>query len=388
MRAKRLSDEGVAKLAIKSKRYAVPDPELRGHYVRVAPTGVKSFWVVTRDKSGKQKWVRLGDTGDLGIEGARDRAMTQLRLIRNSTETTIVVNTSFEAVAAKWLELHVERSKLRSEQTIRRFVKRLILPAFAGMDFVDVRRRHISELLDKIQKESGTRTADYILSIISKMCRWYALRDDEYESPIVPGMKRGRNTARTRVLNDAEIATLWKAEGDFGNLTKLALLTAQRADKLYTMRWDDVVDGVWTIATEPREKGNPGSLRLPQFALDVLDLQRGLSDGPFVFTEGHAKMAFMRRLERARVHLVKQNSMEHFTLHDLRRTARSLMASVGVPELHSELVMGHALKGVVGVYNRHGYDSEKAGALQMLASRIRDIVSPPPKNIHKLHNAA
>ena len=389
MRGKRLSDEGVARLPVKAARYAVPDPELRGHYVRIAPTGTKSFWVVTRDKSGKQRWVRLGDADGMGIDIARDHAMAQLRLIRNSTESTIVVNTSFEGVANKWLELHVDRNQLRSEQTIRRFVKRLILPAFVGMDFVDVRRKHISELLDKVQEENGTRTADYILSIISKLCRWYALHDDEYESPIVPGMKRGKNNAPDRVLNDAEIVILWKAEGDFGNLIKLALLTAQRADKLYTMKWDDVVDGVWHIATEPREKGNPGSIRLPQLALDVLDLQRELNgDSFFVFTGGNTKVAFMRRLERARVGLVKQNSMEHFTLHDLRRTARSLMAAAGVPELHAEMVMGHALTGVVGIYNRHRYEAEKADALQMLANHIRDIVTPPPTNIHKLRGKA
>jgi len=75
--------------------------------------------------------------------------------------------------------------------------------------------------------------------------------------------------------------------------------------------------------------------------------------------------------------------MAHWTLHDLRRTGRSMMAAVGVPELHAEMVMGHALKGVVGIYNRHAYAAEKADALQMLANRIRDIVTPPPSNVEK-----
>ena len=392
MRAKRLSDEGVAKLAVRPKRYAVPDPELRGHYIRIAPTGVKSFWVVTRDKHGKQRWVRLGEAdggargagGGMSIDAARDLAMTQLRLIRNATDAsaTITVATSFEAVARKFLELYVEKNGLRSERVYRSYVLNRLVPAFAGMDFADVRRKHIAELLDHIQDESGDRTADYTLSVISKMCRWYALRDDEYESPIVPGMKRGGKSARDRILNEAEIATLWKADGSFGNLTKFALLTAQRIDKLFTMRWEDVRDGVWHIRTEPREKENAGSLQLPQLALDVLQAQQALNcGGKFVFAKdvGSPRSGLVRDQQR----FEEKAGFPHWTFHDLRRTARSLMAAIGVPDLHAELVLGHVQKGVVKIYNRHAYDAEKAVALDRLASRIRDIVTPPPSNVEK-----
>jgi integrase len=345
---------------------------------------VKSFWVVTRDKNGKQRWVRLGD--DMGIDAARDLAMAQLRLIRNSTDaeaTTIVVATSFEAIANKFLELYVDKKGLRSERAIRSYVKRHLIPAFAGMDFADVRRRHITALLDKIEEESGTRTADYTLSVISKMCRWHALRDDDYESPIVPGMKRGENNARDRVLSDAEIAMLWKADGLFGNFTKIALLTLQRADKIYKMKWSDIVDGAWDIPIEKREKGNGGFLRLPQLALDILGAQSACARGKFVFAET-TQVALRGRIERDRERFEKVNHMEHWTLHDLRRTGRSLMAASAVPELHAELVMGHAaLKGVVGVYNRHEYEAEKGDAMQRLANRIRDIVTPPPSNVEK-----
>jgi integrase len=378
MRAKRLSDEGVAKLPVKKTRYAVPDPELRGHYIRIAPTGVKSFWVVTRDKTGKQKWVRLGDADGMGIDAARDLAMTQLRLIRSSTDTTsaIVVSTSFEAVARKFLELHVEKNELRSERVYRSYVLNRLIPAFAGMDFAGVRRKHIAELLDRIQKDSGNRTANYTLSVISKMCRWWALRDEEYESPIVPGMKRGGPSARDRVLSEAEIATLWKADGAFGNLTKFALLTAQRIDKLFTMRWDDIRDGVWHIRTEPREKSNAGSLQLPQLALDVLQAQQALNcGGEFVFAKGVGSPR--SGLVRDRQSFQRQHPFPHWVLHDLRRTARSLMSAAGVPELRAELVLGHVQKGVVKIYDRHGYDAEKGEALLRLANRIRDIVRPP-----------
>ena len=59
----------------------------------------------------------------------------------------------------------------------------------------------------------------------------------------------------------------------YGAFVKLALLTAQRRDKLHTLRWDDIDCGVWIIRTEAREKGNPGQFRLPQIALDIIKSQ-------------------------------------------------------------------------------------------------------------------
>jgi len=51
----------------------------------------------------------------------------------------------------------------------------------------------------------------------------------------------------------------------------------------------------------------------------------------------------------------------------------------------AERVMGHAIAGVEGVYDRHQYRDEKADALSKLAGVIRDIVSTPPANVRRLH---
>jgi integrase len=72
--------------------------------------------------------------------------------------------------------------------------------------------------------------------------------------------------------------------------------------------------------------------------------------------------------------------MPRWTPHDLRRTARSLMAEAGVAENVAERVLGHALLGVHGVYNRYAYADEKADALQRLAAKIEAIVNPPSGN--------
>ena len=65
-------------------------------------------------------------------------------------------------------------------------------------------------------------------------------------------------------------------------------------------------------------------------------------------------------------------------IHDLRRTARSLMSRAGVLSEHAERVLGHAIGGVEGVYDRHRYDTEKAAVLTKLAHLIEQIVDGEP----------
>ena len=77
-----LSDAGVAALKPRAQRYAEPDPELRGHYVRVQPSGAKSFVVVTRDPGGKQVWATIGGADLLGVAEARERAREAIKRVQ------------------------------------------------------------------------------------------------------------------------------------------------------------------------------------------------------------------------------------------------------------------------------------------------------------------
>jgi integrase len=384
IRSKRLDDDGVAKLKPASKRITIPDPELRGHYIRVTPNGSKSFWVVARDPSGKQHWKLVGSP-PMKIDDARAKAGQVIRSIRAAVAGEVVDSVSFEGVANLWFERHVVKNGLRSEHKQKLFLHKHIIPAFAGMAFADVRRKHITELLDQLEDKNGKRQADYGLAIISGICSWYAKRDEDYNSPIIKGMKRQGDNRRSRILNDAELAAVWReADGMFGNLVKFALLTGQRKDKYLTMRWDDVLDGVWHIRGEEREKGHGGQLSLPPMAIAILEDQRRENPAsPFVFAGPVGKP--LSQIGRRKDKLAAVVKIPHWTIHDLRRTSRSLMAAAGVPDLVAELVLGHAQKGVAGIYNRHSYRDEKADALKRLAQQITNIVIPPPSNVRRLH---
>ena len=187
--------------------------------------------------------------------------------------------------------------------------------------------------------------------------------------------------ARSRVLTDEEIRLLWAIAADagaYGAFLRMALLTAQRRAKVVAMRWSDIDDeGVWTIPVEPREKTNARSLKLPKLALSVIEPLPRWEDCDFVFA-GRGKMPIngLSKAKRAIDAAMAEAGgapVDNWTVHDLRRTARSLMSRAGVRPDVSERVLGHAIPGVEGIYDRYSYDREKEEALAQLASLVRSI---------------
>jgi len=140
------------------------------------------------------------------------------------------------------------------------------------------------------------------------------------------------------------------------------------------MRWDDLADGHWNIQVEEREKGTPGKIKLPQLVLDILKAQPRLLNNPYVFPgRGRAPFTSFARCKDALDQRLP-TAMPPWCLHDLRRSARSLMSRAGVLHEHAELVLGHAIPGSAGIYDRFSYEPQKAQALQRLSKLVLSIV--------------
>ena len=382
---KTLSDRGVATLKPRAARYTHPDPEQRGLYVRVQPTGAKSFVAVTLDPHGKQVWATIGPTDVLSIADARERAREAVRRIRDGLpafEAPPTKPDTFEAIAEQWLRRHVQANGLRSQAEITRLLKVLVYPAWKGRALRDIKRSDIADLLDGVEDRHGGRQADYVLAITRQIANWYATRHDDYVPPFIKGMRRTnpKSRARDRTLSDDELRAMWRvaeSAGPFGALVRLLLLTAQRREKVVSMKWSDIgIDGTWRIPLEAREKGAPAEIALPAAVVDIIRVQPQLGDNPFVLAgrgDAHingfskSKKAFDAKLPKG---------IPAWVLHDLRRSARSLMARAGVSNDHAERVLGHARPGVEGIYDRHRYRDEIGTALQKLATLIDSIVHP------------
>jgi integrase len=386
----------VKALPKKRKRYAVPDPEQRGLYVRVMPKGATAnvFAAVTRDPYGKQVWATIGTADVLAIKDARDRAREAIRRIkegRPAFEPPPVKPESFQAVAEDWLKRHVAVGGLRSRAEIERVLNKNVLPFWGEHSFVDIKRSDIAALLDHVEDHHGPSAADHVLAIVRGIASWYATRHDDYVSPFVRGMRRSspESRERARILDDGELRLIWKlaeSSGTFGGIIRLLLLTAQRREKVAALRRSDLSDGVWRVPAEAREKGTGGELVLPDLALAIISAQPRLAGNPYVFA-GRGDGHFNGFSPCKRSFDAKLPEMPDWRLHDLRRTARSLMSRAGVRPDIGERVLGHAIAGVEGVYDRHSYGEQKADALKRLAALIETIVNPPAGNVLPLRAA-
>jgi integrase len=260
-----------------------------------------------------------------------------------------------------------------------------VLPLWRDLPFEDIRRSDVTRLLDGIVKQHGPRQADYVLAIVRGIMNWQASRLDDYVSPIVRRMARTNpaERKRERILDDAEIRALWPhLTGTFGSMVKLLLLTGQRREKVASMRWADIsIDGVWTIPAEEREKGNARDLALPEMALEIVRAQPRVLGNEYVFA-GRG-VGFFNGYSKAKGVLDKRVDIAPWVLHDLRRTARSLMSrrEAGVRPDIAERVLGHVIAGVAGTYDRHEYFEEKRDALAKLAALVERILDPPAGNV-------
>jgi integrase len=380
MARKTLSELGVRALKPRAARYAYPDPELAGHFVRVQPSGAKSYCAVARNPAGKQIWTTIDSTDRMKIKTAREVAREIIRRVRDGLPAIEAKGETFGSVVEDWRKRHVQKNKLRSAYEINRLLDRHVLPVWRDREFASIRRSDITALLDRVEDNHGARQADYCLNIVRSIMNWHAARRDDYNPPVVRrGMRRQSPHAqqRARVLSDDEIRSIWQAAesaGAFGGIVQLCLLTAQRRSKVICLRRRSEIAGdTWTLPREAREKGNAGVLVLPPIALAIIERQPVFAGNDFVFAGRGGPIIGVGKLKSR---LDQAAGVTGWTLHDLRRTARSLMSRAGVSSEHAERVMGHAIEGVEGTYDRHEYREEKADALRRLAALVDSIVHP------------
>ncbi len=281
------------------------------------------------------------------------------------------------AVTAEYMRL--EGEKLRTARERQAILNRLVLPTLGVRPIAEVRRSDVIKLLDRIEHKNGARTAEMVLRIISRIFNWHAVRSDEFRSPLTRGMSRinARERARTRILADDELRSVWKAAGDgtFGALIRFLLLTGARRSEATGLQWSELDSaGTWTLP-KTRNKTKQELVRPLSKAARTL-LAQMPAIGPFIFTTtGRCPLTGISESKR-QLHVT--SGVSDFTIHDLRRSARSLMSRAGINSDIAERCLGHVIAGVRGIYDRHAYQVEMAHAYEALAAQIERIVNPQP----------
>jgi integrase len=385
-----LTEIAIRNLKPKADRYEKPDGN--GLYVVVQPTGAKSFAVRFRGVDGKPKKLTL-DKG-LTLAEARAAAATAILAVHRGTDPTAakrkgdVTPGSIDTLRTV-VETYFKRDggKLRSAAWQRRIFDRHVLPELGDMPISAITRKAVNVMLDKVEDRSGAPMAHMVLALLRRIMGWWEARDENFRSPIVRAMARIKESdhARDRILDDDELRAIWTAAesaGTFGRYARFLLLTGCRRSEASRMTWGELKDGVWTLPAVRNKVGKQLERPLSKAALALLDEQPRVKNCAYIFTTtGKGALANIARNKAA---LDAAAGVSNFTIHDLRRTSRSLMSRAGIPSDHAERCLGHVIGGVRGVYDKHKYQQEMAHAYEQLAALIQNITSPPGNNVRAL----
>jgi integrase len=376
------------------------DTELQGFVARRLASGRISYGLkYTDSRTGRQRWLALGLHGTVTAEQARTKAQVERGRIAAGTDPQAekeaervrrVGIVSLNDLLDAHLRLYVEARKLRSAKQIARAFDRCVRPVIGKVAVRDLKRSHVVALLDRIASNNGPVMADRVLAYLRKALNWHAARDDEFVVPIVRGMAqtRPRERARDRTLSDDELRALWSATdaataGPFGALVRVLLLTAQRRQEVAGMRRSEIEGADWTVPADRAKNNRPNEIMLSPTAFSLI--YRLPAFGDFVFGQTGSspfsgftkcKTALDHRMQDLLAQSEPQRSLKPWVLHDLRRTARSLMSRAGVRPEIAERVLNHVIAGVQGVYDRYDYAAEKREALLALEALVLRIVEP------------
>jgi integrase len=389
---KGLTAIAIEKLRPKTFRYEIGDPGAQGLRVLVTPTGSKSY-VFRYRFGGKPKKLTIGPVL-IGLAAARAEAAKAVlalaqgndpgaakRAIREEQRLAVSASVdTFKAVSERLLQL--EGHKLRTANVRRQRLERLVYPEIGHRPVVEIKRSEVVRLLDKIEANNGPAMAHAVLAIIRRTMSWFTARSDDFANPLaVRGLGRvnAKERARERTLNDDEIRRVWKAadgfEGPEGKFVQFLLATACRRSEAAGLRFEELTGSDWVLPAARNKVAKVLVRPLSALALEIIAKTPRISD-EFVFSTGARPLAAFSRFKRR---LDEASGTSGWTLHDLRRSARSLMARAGTPSEHAERCLGHVLPGIQATYNKHAYQSEMRRAYEILAALIERIVNPPPE---------
>ena len=368
--------------------------------VRITDRGVVSFFVMRR-MPGRPQPVRvsLGRYPDIGLAQARVLATAAIgdlvAGIHPKARERQRRATTFAALAEAFLS-RPAAAKQRTADEIRKTVGRYLLPRWGSRAASSITRADAITMVEALDRASGPYTAAKALALASSIFRHAMTREQVASNPcalIKITDLVGEMSSRQRVLSTAEIVLLWRAtEGIYpaGPFARFLLLTAVRRSEAAHMTWGEVNldDALWIIPASRTKSGVPHEVPLSGMAVDLLRSLPRFTRGDFVFSttggrSGIRSFGLYKNAIDARA-----TALTNWRFHDLRRTARTNLASLGVSPFIAELILGHQQKGVHKVYDVHRYQAEKREALERWANRLRDIVTPPPANVRRLRVAA
>jgi len=399
-----------AELPEKGQRFIFDDHRdaPRGFGLRITKAGGKAF-ILKYSIDGRERRKTLGDWPTWSLEAARAEAQDLTRAINKGTDPLEAKRRrkgepTVSELAAEWLDLHADG--LKSEQGIRALIGGDLVKAIGNMKVTDVRRRDVIEAIEA-KAIKTPRQAAIMLAYSRKLMDYATDRDFIPANPLA-GLKPSaikvkgkrdplKSVVRGRVLDSDEIKSFWANVETSGlhKVTalalKLVLVTGQRPGEVAGMHESEISGRLWTIPASRRGKTDtPHTVHLTDTALQIiadageeltrLRARRKAPASGYVFEASPGKAignaALSRAVERAHEALGAKmiEPWGRWTPHDLRRTMRTALSACKVRPDIAELTIGHTKRGIVAVYDQHGFDDERRAALEAWERRLEAIV--------------
>jgi len=383
---------------VRGKQVDYFDKSLSGFFLRVSQDGKKSFGVMYR-KGGRLRRMKLGTYPLLSLGKARQEAAKALRNAELGLDPAAEKQEdrrapTFGQIASEYLERHAKVRK-KSWKEDKRVIDKELLPEFAGRQAKDITRRDVRTFLER-KSTTAPIGANRVRALLRKIFNWAIAADIVEINPVHLVPAPGKEHQRDRVLTEEEVKRIWNAiEADSKNsdkkhmkvkmlsagIMKLRLLTAQRGAEVMSMEWDELEmeRGWWTIPGEKTKNGLSHRVPLTAPALTIVREMRsavGDRQSRFVFPSPKGG-THISNPQKPLVRIQKATEID-FVAHDFRRTAASMMTSMGIPRLTVKKILNHVESDITAVYDRHSYDAEKREALEAWAKRLMKIVSEAP----------
>jgi integrase len=347
----------------------------------------------------RQRRMNLGAVSAVNFEKARKAARNLYHRVKlgedpasDKTDAKVRLAETLGATIKLYLTRQKSRLKPRSLVEVERHLLVHLRPLHS-LPLAKVERRTIASRLSEIEQASGNRTRNSVRATLHAMYAW-AIQEGMAEFNPVTGTSRAPETSRDRVLSTNELRVIWNAlpNDHFGSIIKLLALTGARASEIAALRWDEIHDNMIVLPAERTKNSRSHVIPLSEPARSIINAQpqRISGDGKtrelvFGFGEGaFAGWGKCRERLNERIMAAAGKPLPHWTPHDLRRTAATMMAECGVQPHVIEAVLNHVSghrAGIAGVYNRAHYEREKAIALDLWADRLMAIVEGRESNV-------
>ncbi|MFY4258658.1 tyrosine-type recombinase/integrase [Achromobacter xylosoxidans] len=390
-----LTEAGIKALKPRDARYSVTDE--RGLIVEVFPTGGK-LWHYRYRLNGKQHKVNLGRYPDMSLKLARtqrDFAAMQVSLGKSPAEekkksrAALSEFTTVRDFSDRYMRDIVARDRKDITQP-KRYLVKAILPAIGNKAVSEVTVEDVRAIIWLKKDHGRDAAAGAIRGVLKRMFDYAITCGIITNNPVLalPMRHVHRAQSRDRALRPDEIRIFLQAamQSNIRRQFKLALhlllLTLVRKSELFQAEWKDVdfVHAEWHIPVENSKTRKPHIVFLSTQAIAAFRELHRLAGGSNLVLPGRGtttKPFAANAINSALKVALQGQDIPAFTIHDLRRTASTLLHEMGWSSDVVEKALNHTLGGVRGVYNRAEYGPQRRAMLQAWADYIQTVLVSP-----------